>query len=199
METTVADTPVHFLNIEYFFRLLYELVTQSRGFAFRGDLLELASTIWLTFTILSLLVSIVLLVVFVNATIRFHQTRRDEEEKYSTLHPHEAEERRDHSRWNHVRQMVESPNENDWRQAIIEADIMLDDLLSQLGYPGQSVGEKLRAVDPSRFHSLQYAWDAHKVRNEIAHSGTGYRLDERQAHRTIAMYEVVMREHGEIQ
>lgn len=199
METTVvADSPVHFLNIEYFFRLLYELVTQSRGASFQGDLMQLASAIWLAFTVISLLVSIGLLIVFVNSVIRFHQTRRDEEHKYATIHPHEAEEQRDHNRWNHVRQMVESPNENDWRQAIIEADIMLDDLLSQLGYAGQSVGEKLKAVDPSRFQSLQYAWDAHKVRNEIAHAGQGYKLDEHQAHRTIAMYEVVMREHGEI-
>jgi len=198
METTVADTPVHFLNVEYFFRLLYELVTQSRGGVFTVDVLQLATTIWLTFTAISLVVSIGLLIVFINSVIRFHQTRRDEEHKYATLHPHEAEEKRDHNRWDHVRTMVESPNENDWRQAIIEADIMLDDLLSQLGYPGQSVGEKLKAVDPSRFQSLQYAWDAHKVRNEIAHSGIGYKLDEHQAHRTIAMYEVVMREHGEI-
>ena len=57
---------------------------------------------------------------------------------------------------------------------------------------------KLKAVDPSRFHSLQHAWDAHKVRNQIAHSGSAFPLTERLAHRTIAQYEVVMREHGEI-
>lgn len=198
METTVADTPVHFLNVEYFFRLLYEFVTQSRGVAFTGDLMRLASTVWLIFTAVSLIVSIGLLIMFVNAVIRYRQSLHEGEQAVATLHADHAEEERDHHRWEHVREMIESPNENDWRQAIIEADIMLDDLLSQLGYAGQSVGEKLKAVDPSRFRSLQYAWDAHKVRNEIAHSGTGYKLDEHQAHRTIAMYEVVMREHGEI-
>lgn len=189
---------VNFLNVEYFFRLLYELISEPGGVSLQGDLIALAGQIWLLVTALSIIVSIALLAVFINATIRFHQTRREEEAKYATLHPEHAEEVRDHSRWAHVRQLVESPHESDWRQAIIEADIMLDDLLSQLGYPGNTVGEKLKAVDPSRFQTLQYAWDAHKVRNEIAHSGSAYQLDEHQAHRTIAMYEVVMREHGEI-
>lgn len=171
----------------------------SGGAELQSALVQLASSLWLLFTGLSLIVSVLLLAVFVNASVRLRQVRHQEEGKYGTVHPAEEEERRDHSRWAHVRALIESPNQNDWRQAILEADIMLDDLLTQLGYPGSSVGEKLRAVDPNRFQSLQYAWDAHKVRNEIAHTGSAYKLEEHHAHRTIAMYEVVMREHGEIQ
>lgn len=195
---TTTDTGVHFLNVEYFFRLLYELAANPGGFSLQTDLIRLAGQIWMLVTALALIASIGFLIVFINATIRFHQTRREEEAKYCTIHAGHAEEERDHSRWAHVRSLVESPHESDWRQAIIEADIMLDDLLSQLGYPGQSVGEKLKAANPAKFQSLQYAWDAHKVRNEIAHSGSAFQLDEHLAHRTIAMYEVVMREHGEI-
>lgn len=195
---TTSEPSVHFLNVEYFFRLLYELISNPGDFSVQTNLLQLASQLWLVVTALSVIVTIVLLAVFINATIRFHQTRREEEAMYATVHAAHAEVERDHSRWDHVRELVERPHENDWRQAIIEADIMLDDLLSQLGYAGESVGEKLKAVDPSRFHSLQHAWDAHKVRNQIAHSGSAFPLTERLAHRTIAQYEVVMREHGEI-
>lgn len=198
MGTTTAPT-VHFLNVEYFFRLFYELITSPRGIVFEaGGFMALASQIWLLVTALSLVISIALLIVFVNAVIRYHQIEHEDEVRHATLHAEHAEERRDHSRWAHVRELIESPHESDWRQAIIEADIMLDDLLSQLGYPGDSVGEKLKSVDPSRFHTLQNAWDAHKVRNEIAHSGSAYQLEEHMAHRTIALYETVMREHGEI-
>lgn len=195
---TTSEPSVHFLNVEYFFRLLYELISNPGDFSLQTNLLQLASQLWLVVTALSVIVTIALLAVFINATIRFHQTRREEEALYATVHAAHAEVERDHSRWDHVRELVERPHENDWRQAIIEADIMLDDLLSQLGYAGESVGEKLKAVDPSRFHSLQHAWDAHKVRNQIAHSGSAFPLTERLAHRTIAQYEVVMREHGEI-
>ncbi len=195
---SASEPAVHFINVEYFFRLLYELIVQARSVSFQGDLLQLASQVWLFATAISLIVSIGLLIVFVNAVLRYHQTLKDEEPRYATIHADVAEEARDHSRWAHVRSLVEGPNESEWRQAIIEADIMLDDLLSQLGYPGQSVGEKLKAVNPERFRSLQHAWEAHKVRNEIAHSGSAFQLTERLAHRTIAQYEVVMREHGEI-
>ena len=95
-------------------------------------------------------------------------------------------------------QLIESGQESDWRQAIIEADIMLDEVLDQLGYQGESVGEKLRAVNPAQFRTLNNAWEAHRVRNEIAHQGSAYQLTERLAHRTIANYEAVFREHGEI-
>lgn len=195
---TTSEPTVHFLNVEYFFRLLYELISNPGGFSLQTNWLALASQIWLVVTGLSIIVTIALLAVFINSTIRLHQIKREESAKYATEHATHAEVERDHSRWAHVRELVERPHESDWRQAIIEADIMLDDLLSQLGYPGQSVGEKLKAVNPARFTTLQYAWDAHKVRNEIAHSGSSFELTEHTAHRTIAMYEMVMREHGEI-
>ncbi len=197
MESATGPT-VHFINVEYFFRLLYELATQLRGPNLQGDLLQLAGQVWLLVTAVSLIVSVGLLIVFVNSVIRYHQTLKDEEAKFATLHPAHAEEERDHSRWSHVRSLIESAHESDWRQAIIEADIMLDDLLSQLGYPGQSVGEKLKMVDAGRFHTIRNAWDAHMVRNAIAHQGSAYQLEEHAAHRTIALYETVMREHGEI-
>ena len=72
------------------------------------------------------------------------------------------------------------------------------EVLDQLGYTGESLGEKLRSVNPNQFHTLNNAWDAHRVRNEIAHQGSSYQLSEHLAHRTIANYEAVFREHGEI-
>ena len=198
MATTTGPS-INFLNVEYFFRLFYELITSPGGVSLElAGLMSLATTIWLLVTGVATIVSIGLLAVFIHSTIRFHETRRSEVEKFATVHAAHAEEERDHSRWAHVVTLISSPHESDWRQAIIEADIMLDDLLSQLGYPGDSVGEKLKAVDPNRFHTLQNAWDAHKVRNEIAHSGSAYELEEHMAHRTIKLYESVMREHGEI-
>lgn len=194
-----SEPAIRFLNIEYFFRLIYEALNRPGGTdSLWAELLVLATQVWLLVTVVSIIITLGLLYIFVQSTLRYQRMKEVLAHSVATEHAAHAEEERDHSRWKHVRELIESPNENDWRQAIIEADIMLDDLLSQLGYVGQSVGEKLRAVDPARFQSLQYAWDAHKVRNEIAHSGSQFQLSEQLAHRTIAMYEVVMREHGEI-
>jgi hypothetical protein len=85
-------------------------------------------------------------------------------------------------------------NPNDWRQAIIEADIMLDDILSKQGYAGASLGDKLKQVIPADLGSLNDAWEAHKIRNEIAHTGSAYALSETLARRTISRYEKIFNE-----
>lgn len=196
-----SEGNIHFLNLSYFFRMIYDLLTGggvvSTGSAW-ADFVALLSGIWLLLTVLAFLVSFAALALLIHSTVRMLEVKRQEAPRYATIGAHAAEVKRDHNRWAHVLTLIESPSENDWRQAIIEADIMLDDLLTQLGYSGASVGEKLRAVDPSRFKTLNDAWEGHKVRNEIAHQGSAYQLTDHLAYRTIHLYENVMREHGEI-
>ena len=193
--------PVHFLNLEYFFRILYDLLHSGGGASGSIDasgLFVFLSGLWLFLTVLASLFSLAAIGVLVYATMRIYQVRQEEAPRYATRTFEEEDKRVDHARWNHIMQLIESGQESDWRQAIIEADIMLDEVLTQLGYEGDSVGEKLRAVNPARFSTLNNAWEAHKVRNEIAHQGSTYQLGEHLAHRTIANYEAVFREFGEI-
>lgn len=190
---------VHFLNIEYFFRLLYGLFSGGGSVDVpTAGLFVLLSNLWLAVTIFAYLFSLAAIGVLTYATIRYYQVRKDEEPRYATRTFEEEDRRVDHSRWAYIMQLIETGQESDWRNAIIEADIMLDEVLTQLGYQGDSVGEKLRAVNPAHFQTLNNAWEAHKIRNEIAHQGSSYQLPERLAHRTIANYEAVFREHGEI-
>ena len=98
-------------------------------------------------------------------------------------------------KWQHVQTYMQSNSHVEWRQAILEADIMLDEMLAKIGYAGQSVGEKLKNVEESDFITLQKAWEAHKVRNRIAHGGASeVRLDRREAERVIGLYEQVFSE-----
>lgn len=96
-------------------------------------------------------------------------------------------------RWENAMKHIDSTNPNDWKQAILEADIILDDLLTRLGYKGESVGEKLKRVVTGDMKSLNEAWEAHKVRNSIAHE-SGFQLDHHVAKHTIAMYKKVFEE-----
>ncbi len=98
-------------------------------------------------------------------------------------------------KWTKVIEHLNSNNPSDWRLAIIEADIMLDELLTTLGYHGQSIGDKLKAVEPSDMVNLQRAWEAHLVRNRIAHAGSEFELNEREAKRVIALFESVFKEY----
>lgn len=96
-------------------------------------------------------------------------------------------------RWENVIQHIDSQNQNDWRQAILEADIILDDILTAMGYRGESVGEKLKRVESGDFHSLDDAWEAHKVRNQIAHE-PGFSLTHHDALTIINKYRKVFEE-----
>jgi len=208
MDPTIATSvpattgPVHFLNIEYFFYLLYQWLTgahQVGGAVPLSWVAPLFTITWVVMTIVGYLIALGFLTLFVYSTLRFHQIRDEDDLRFATVgDAHHAEELTEHNRWSHVRELIEGSNESDWRQAIIEADIILDDLLTNLGYQGDTIGDKLRAVDPSKFRTLQEAWDAHRIRNEIAHQGSAYQLTDHLAYRTILHYENVFREHGEI-
>ena len=97
-------------------------------------------------------------------------------------------------KWENILKLFNSDNPSNWRQAIIGADVMLEELVRSLGYTGESLGEMLKSVDKSDFLTLEDAWEAHKVRNAIAHSGADFQLTEREARRVMSLYENVFRE-----
>ena len=97
-------------------------------------------------------------------------------------------------KWQKVENLLGMLGESDWRLAIIEADNILAGLLQKMGYVGDTVGEKLKKIEPSDFLTLNDAWEAHKVRNRIAHEGTNFRLSHREAQRIIELYKKVFEE-----
>lgn len=97
-------------------------------------------------------------------------------------------------RWEKIVANSESTNSSDWRLAVIEADIMLDELLEKLQLPGDTMGDKLKAVEKSDFNTIDNAWEAHKFRNMIAHEGQNFLVNQREIRRIIALYESVFKE-----
>ncbi len=97
-------------------------------------------------------------------------------------------------KWKRVLEHIESDNQADWRLAIIEADIMLGELLDAQGYTGETIGDKLKKIEISDFQTLNEAWEAHKVRNQIAHEGSDFLISEREARRIINLFRQVFEE-----
>lgn len=100
-------------------------------------------------------------------------------------------------RWQAIVTKAETDNAADWKLAIIEADTILDEMVKRMGYPGDNLGERLKAVEVSDFLSLNEAWEAHKVRNQIAHEAD-FTLDKRKTGIVIDMYKKVFDEFGYI-
>ncbi|HEU0085555.1 MAG TPA: hypothetical protein VFQ59_01190 [Candidatus Paceibacterota bacterium] len=147
--------------------------------------------------------------VLVYTTVRMFEIRRKEHEH---LH-HEIEEYAHHEaerekarrkaemlsgnpRWVGIINSLSSADPAQWKIAIMEADTMLDALMDQLGFQGESLGEKLKSADPKKFRSLSIAWEAHAVRNKIAHEGSDFVITSREAKRIVTLYEQIFREYG---
>ena len=89
-----------------------------------------------------------------------------------------------------------SQHASDWKLAIIEADSMLEGLLDQLGFKGESLGDKLKSATQDTFPQLTIAWEVHTVRNRIAHEGLSFELSQHEAKRVIALYEEIFHTYG---
>lgn len=89
-----------------------------------------------------------------------------------------------------------SQHAGDWKLAVIEADSMLEGLMNQLGFKGETLGEKLKSATQDKFKSLSSAWEVHTIRNRIAHEGLAFELSQHEAKRIISIYEKIFREFG---
>ncbi len=181
-------------NVEYFFRLLYEWMYGPHATFDYTTLQATLAHIWLWIIVIGYILSVIGLFVIVYVTVQLFELRKREKVYYSTLIPSPEATSGANPRWQHIESLANGASASHWREAIIEADIMLDDVLGRRGYVGDGVGEKLKTIESADLSTLQDAWEAHKVRNQIAHEGSAFNLSESLTHRTIARYEGVFRE-----
>lgn len=187
----------------------YDVLTPLLRFIFGSDGLfagftldettAVLGTIWSVFAIISYIVSAIFLFLYVYASVSVEELY--EEEDHHTRAEEEAYRRKmiggaTSNRFNDMKDHINSENPNDWKLAIIEADIILDEALKRQGYAGTSLGERLRSISPASMQTLDDAWEAHKIRNEIAHSGVDFVLTHKLARETIVRYERVFGELG---
>ena len=93
------------------------------------------------------------------------------------------------TRWQQITQQVNSEDVNLWKVAIMDADILLDEILSEQGYDGDGVANKLdSARSGGQLTTVDYASQAHVVRNKIAHH-SDFILSHREAKVAISQYE----------
>ncbi len=99
-------------------------------------------------------------------------------------------------RWSKTLTYLFSQHASDWKLAIIEADSMLESLMEQLGFRGETLGDRLKLANQDNFPRLTTAWEVHTVRNRIAHEGLAFELSQHEAKRIIALYEQIFHDYG---
>src|SRR3989338_9540849 len=101
-------------------------------------------------------------------------------------------------RWSKTLNYIFSQHSSDWKLAIIEADTILENLLKDLGFKGDTVGDRLKSATQETFRELTPAWEVHTIRNRIAHEGLAFELSHHEAKRVIALYEQIFHAYGYI-
>lgn len=162
-------------------------------------ILDVVMTMWDIFVVLSWLASGLFIFGIIYAYIRHEQVGEIEMERLKHqehLYQELYGGANSNSRWDDVAQHIESERPNDWKLAIIEADVMLEEALTNAGFAGLSIGEKLKSASPNQLKSLDLAWRAHRVRNQIAHEGSDFVLTKKVGLETITQYKIVFEELG---
>ncbi len=192
--TTTIGHPLGFDPILPLTLLILRLTGGNVSLATITDFL---STAWFIFSLISFAISAIFIFGTIYAYNRssqylayFNEKLRLEEKAWQDAN--KAVPRNE--RWQQVEEHIASGNPNDWKLAIIEADIMLDTALKQAGYSGSTIGENLKNASPRSLSTLDDAWQAHKVRNQIAHEGSDFILTHKLARDTITRYERVLNE-----
>lgn len=82
---------------------------------------------------------------------------------------------------------------HDFRHAIMDADKLLDQMLSRWGYSGQ-LGDKLKRADKV-FTNINGLWQAHKLRNRLAHE-LDFNVSADEARKALKQFEAAYRDLG---
>lgn len=79
---------------------------------------------------------------------------------------------------------------------IINADKLLDKALTELGIPGNNLGERLKH-SAAHFSNINAVWRAHKLRNALVHE-PDIQINYRQAAAALLVYKKALKDLGAI-
>jgi hypothetical protein len=161
------------------------------------SIMQFLGNLWDIWSVIAFLLSALFIYGIIYSYIRMNQLSEEEAQKLASeqqawkdAHGSTNENRR----WHEAQAHISSDNPNDWKLAIIEADIILGEVLDKAGYAGHSIGDQLKGASASSFATIQDAWDAHLIRNKIAHRSADFVLTHSMAKEAMIKFERVFRE-----
>ncbi|MFH1979041.1 MAG: hypothetical protein ABII97_01485 [Patescibacteria group bacterium] len=176
---------IKYLNLEYFYYKIFVFLSEGRNIITEG-IFEGEIPSWLVF--FASFLSLLFAVGIVYNIWKIFKIRKKQIGEYVRIITEDKPEDRI-TKWDLIKKRLDSENPSDWKQAILEADSLVDDIIKKIGYRGETFGERLSNITLAQFKCLNKVWEAHKIRNRIAHEGTNFQLNKLQAERVIGMYE----------
>lgn len=90
-------------------------------------------------------------------------------------------------RWDAVTARIKSGNPSQYKVAVLEADVIAEEMLGGIGYGGSNMKERLEAVRPGQIVSLDRLRSAHETRNRIIRDPS-FALSREEAESVLSEY-----------
>jgi hypothetical protein len=97
--------------------------------------------------------------------------------------------------WHHIQEAFFKGSENDLKVSVMEADKLLNEALREAGVMGTHLGDRLKRATSGQVPNLNDLWQAHKLRNQIAHE-PNFKLKRDLAERALSIYQVALKNLG---
>ena len=169
----------------FFSEKIFSIPKDIVSFILNPELGGIFLYIKIIFMIISLAIFIGIIVLLLRTTWLKRYILEDLTETF-TARPYGA--KKTFKQWITIQKRLGAEREDEYKLALIEADSLLDDILKQMGYTGETMGDRLKQLSSTILPNIDEVWQAHKIRNNIVHD-PDYKLSLDLVKRALAIYE----------
>lgn len=141
----------------------------------------------------SLIFSILFLWGIIYIILKTNYLEMKREQFLDVLGQSKVSRRRSLKAWKQIQGRLKSEDQNNWKLAILEADLILNEILKMSGYLGDDLDEKLEIITPAQLANVEDVKMAHRVKNKIEKDPTD-EIARKEVEETIAIYKEAFRQ-----
>lgn len=96
-------------------------------------------------------------------------------------------------KWSEIKSQSTKGDMVHWKLSIIEADKLVDTVLKELGFVGNTMGERLKTVTEKDLPYINSLWQVHNLRNNLVHIAD-FNINKDQVMKAISIFEKALKE-----
>lgn len=100
------------------------------------------------------------------------------------------------TRWLKIENGLDRNNPKSYIVAVMDGDKLLDRALQEMGLSGKTMGERLKKV-MAKLERPSAVWDAHRLRNGLAHN-SDFEINYEQARHALGAFKQALKDLGAI-
>src|SRR6185436_19969943 len=137
-----------YINIQYIFQKIYEFILAIidfiKHFFVNWDIIK---------AILSI-IAIILITIIIYCLVRIREIQEKDKEVLQKIIVKDPIPTPKNERWSAVQEHMKSDTPSEWRVAIIEADLILEEVIKKIKPRGESMADRLKQIESSDMQTL---------------------------------------------